>query len=335
MTESGRATEAVPPALDGAQVRFRIHTGELRSGLMAVGATVDDDLKRLLPIRKVVVSGRPLWQKWVPTELGEVAPDRYGVLEAEVRALSRLAAAYPVSYPECLSRLMGYDVDAAEPYLLVEPYRGEPLEEVIGHLGPQDKVVVQQGLLQALSLIARARVVHGAVDIPALRWDGRALQLVDFHGGALSLERTDFAKDVIAAGRVVRKVVLGPQVTDDRHRDPDSLTETLDHVFDPDPARRPAAVELLARLHGHELPLIPVDPEQRWAAARVAFDDATRRKRQRLGIAGPPQRQAPAAPPAVPPPPGRRLPAKVLAVMAVGVLLVVLVALTLILGVGA
>jgi len=337
MSEPRHATGfSAQPHGDEQEVRYRDHTGTLRKARMTVGVEVDEDRELVLPVREVVVDGLRLWQKRVPAALGEVAPGRYDVLEAEVRALCRLAATYPVQYPAGLARLHGYDVDAAEPYVLLEPYRGEPLQRAIDHLDAQDRVAVQEGLLQALVLTARAHVVHGAVDVSALRWHGRAVQLVDFHGGALSLQPADFGTDVSAAGRVIRAVVLGSQVSDDRRRDPQGLTELLTDVFAADPAARPTSAALLARSHGRQPTAMAVDPDERWTTAHTAFDQASRRKRQRLGLDGPPP--PPSAPrgrpdpPTLPTPTGGR-PAMKLGLLVAAVLVVLLLVLAYAIGV--
>ncbi|MEV0697259.1 hypothetical protein AB0I53_04980 [Saccharopolyspora sp. NPDC050389] len=245
-----------------------------------------------LPTRVVSVDGGPrLLQKWVPrNESGD--PGRLRPLDREIRALHRFALTFPHDgYPPELPRLWYYDVDGDEPFVLVEPYRGKPVEGLLPELGAQHRYRLQVGLLRALHLAAVAGMTHGRVDLEALRWDSetRTVQLVDFERAAGIGEQrgsadgrcVDVRDDVWDAGLTLWRTVHphtgrgAPDLTVDGG----ALSTLLDGVFVNPPEVRPTPADLLTRLR--EPTDVPVlMPGSALVPGVEAYKNLLRRKRE-------------------------------------------------------
>ncbi|MFI0464547.1 hypothetical protein ACH347_10750 [Saccharopolyspora sp. 5N102] len=257
-----------------------------------------------LPTRVVSVDGGPrLLQKWLPRN-DSGYPGLLGPLDREIRALHRFALTFPRdSYPPELPRLWYYDVDGAEPFVLVEPYRGEPVEGLLPELAPQHRYRLQVGLLRALHLAAVAGIAHGRVDLGALRWDSatRTVQLVDFeHAAGIGEQRrsaddrpVDVRDDVWDAGLALWRTVH-PHTgrgAPDLSVDGGALSTLLDGVFVNPPDFRPTPADLLTRLR--EPTDVPVlAPGSALVPGVEAYKNLLRRKRER--IAAQAERDAPA-----------------------------------------
>lgn len=258
----------------------------------------------------------PFLCKSVPREDGRRDPRRYQVLDNEIRVLAHLTRVFGGRIGE-LPALAGYNVDADEPFALLSRYVGQPAPEVVRVLDQDRKRHFQIGLLRALHLIGEAGVVHGALSLDALRWNGSIVQLVDFESAQMAGEprrpgtgprqsperrqgsgAADPRDDVWSAGVLIRELVIGPQALAapaDQHADPERLRERLNGVFHP-VEHRPPAAELLRRLHVAAPAVPPPDPQDGLADGYRMFDEACRRK-----TGAPP----PGVPPTAAPPPGR------------------------------
>ena len=133
-------------------------------------------------------SGALLIRKVVTQAAGRRDARCYDLLDHEVRAGTRLGQVFGDRYPPELARLVGYNLDVEEPFLLMHFYRGEPAAGQVAQFDEAQRRQFQIGLLQALHLAAAAGVVHGAVGLTSLRWDGSRVQLVDFEAAADTLE---------------------------------------------------------------------------------------------------------------------------------------------------
>ncbi|MFI5932222.1 hypothetical protein [Actinoplanes sp. NPDC051494] len=247
-----------------------------------------------LPQRLVMPpSGVPLVRKSVPPG---AAPELYTLLDNEVRAGTRLGQVYAGGYPQELACVVGYDMDAAEPFVLLRAYAGEPAPDVAGRLDESRRRMLQTGLLRALELTAAAGVVHGAVTLDRLRWAGSYAQLVDFE----SARPGDGREDLWAAGALLRALVLGAPdggPAAGHATDPPQLRALLDGVFGP-VAQRPRPGELRRRMRDDTPVPAAGDPEAPFAAGRLRFDEICAGRRP------PGQRTEPPA--SEPPAPGRR-----------------------------
>jgi hypothetical protein len=251
----------------------------------------------LLPARYVTQpDGATLVQKWVPEELGRLRPDAYDRLDAEIRACAALGQRYGgPRYPAELPQLVGYNVDVAEPFVLLQPYLGDPVPE-----RRMEWEVLREfaaGLLRALQHTAEAGVVHGAIGPKTVRWNGTSVQLVDFERaqalgerrrpGGTSPERSpeqigglgtvDPRDDVWAAGLLIWQLSLGPNT--EGVQAPAKVQTLLDRVFAPTAIDRPTAGEVLMRVDRNRFDPMGSSPDELLAPGRSAFDEALARKR--------------------------------------------------------
>ncbi|MEU4245881.1 hypothetical protein AB0F15_00550 [Amycolatopsis sp. NPDC026612] len=252
--------------------------------------------------RLVVANDQRLIRKFVSRADGARNPHLYELLDNEVRAGTRLGQVYAGLYPADLSRLVAYNLDAEEPFVLLRDYTGLPAADLIKQFDDAERRQFQVGLLRALQLTAVAGVVHGAVSPTTVRWADGRLQLVDFEfaervgeprrtGGGLrfrspeqaaGLGEVDVRDDLWAASLLIRTLYTGAEANGsppDRRRDPERLRSLLDGIFDNPLEQRPTPADLLVRLHaGQELPP-SVDPEVGLAAGRRLFEEINRDKR--------------------------------------------------------
>jgi hypothetical protein len=229
-------------------------------------------------------------RKFVSQAAGERNPRLYDLLDNEIRAGTRLGQVFGDRYPPELARLAAYNMDAEEPFVLLHEYLGEPARGRAIRLDDAQRRLFQVSLWRALQLTAAAGVVHGAVDLKAVRWDGRQLQLVDFESAERAGEprrgghgEVDVRDDMWGAGRLVRILFLGALADGsrlDRSHDPQLLRTLLDPVFDNPVERRPYPADLLRSLRasGSVPPLS--DPEAGLAAGRELFDQVSAGKPQ-------------------------------------------------------
>lgn len=225
------------------------------------------------------------------------------LLDNEIRAMSRLAHRYGrAGYPAELPRLVGYNFDTVEPYVLCAPFRGNCAEETVRNLLSDQRIAFAVGLLRALAQLAAVDLVHGAVGLSTTWWDDSRVQLVNFECAAVTGEprrRADHSRwassdqilgtgrahpgdDVFSAGLAIYELLTGIRSTGEHKPDltvgGPLLRELLAGVFQPDAERRPSAVELLRRLStGGDLPT-PMDVEAGLRAGRVRFEQARRSK---------------------------------------------------------
>ncbi|MGI9001474.1 MAG: hypothetical protein ACR2GH_07380 [Pseudonocardia sp.] len=278
--------------VDGTPCTLRLRVADAFSspgcGLSTRMVTVDDD-----PL--------PLLQKWVlRTPAGQ--PGDLEPLDREIRAAHRfyyvLYDELNDAYPPELPRLRYYDVDGDEPFVLLEPYRGVPVPDVLHTLGAQERYDLRVGLLRALHLVDVADVTHGRVSLDTLRWDAatQTVQLVDFErsarlgelrSGDVDGAPADIRDDMWDAGLAIWRTVHpnhvgrgAPDLTDDDESN-SALRELLTGVFvDPRDAR-PTPAEMLVRIReSTEVPARDLGAPLR--EGRRAFDVEIDRKRRDL-----------------------------------------------------
>ena len=300
-----------------------------------------------LPTRLLVsvASGHSVLQRSVP-ERGRADGSRlYDLLENEVWAGIRLARRYPGQYPAELVRLVGYDLDVAEPFLLLAKPRGEPCSRFAGRLRLDPLQAFQAGLFRSLLLLAEAGLVHGNLSPDSIRWDeAGSLVQVDGLGWAAGVGesrrahgRTSWASpqqragrgtvspadDVWSAGMVVFYIATGRDVSGltgppDLANRGAALRGVLADVFADSPAGRPDAAGLLHRVGAPAA--VPAGPaaDDGLAEGRREFDRVLREKWPPPDTAAPPGS------------PRRRVPRRI-AVAAVAVTVVVVAVLAVVL----
>lgn len=297
-------------------VRYRDISGVLRKTELKIGNELHLP-GAALPARIVTDSASvSMIQKWVPEQVGELDAYSYDLLDAEIRASTRLRQTYGgPRYPVQLPAAVGYNVDVAEPFVLLERYRGVPLKCRRLELDELREFAIS--LLRTLQLTADAGVAHGAVRLASLWWDSqtRNLQLVDFEHalrqgdprrpvstiGGLSREQVegagqaDVRDDVWGAGMVIRQLAVGPY-GNGSEAVPTQVEVLLQGVFADAAAARPHPTDLLARLSITGSVSHASDPDAALLPGHQLYDQTTARKRR---VAPSPDVQvSPPAPPA-------------------------------------
>lgn len=246
--------------------------------------------------RLVVAQDQRLVRKSVPRAAGARDPRLYELLDNEVRAGTRLGQVYSGSYPAELARLVAYNMDVEEPFVLLRAYPGLPAADQVKGLGDAERREFQIGLLRAVQLTAAAGVVHGAIGLTTVRWADNRLQLVDFEsaervgeprraGGdsqgrrspeqAAEVGEVDARDDLWAAGLLIRAVYPGTSANSsapDRRHDPERLRALLDGVFDNPLEQRPTPADLLLQLRADQRVPPLGDPEAGLGEGRRLFE---------------------------------------------------------------
>lgn len=203
------------------------------------------------------------------------ARDRF---TAEARAARRAA-------PFCAARLLDAGVENGEPYLISEYVPGASLREAVGDEGPltgATLVSVAIGTATGLAAIHQAGLVHGAFGPDHVVLSPEGPRVVHFsitppYGAATP------AADLLAWGLTVvyaasGRSALGPR---DLAALPEGLREVVAACLAPDPASRPAARAVLARLLGRDDPspgLLAEGTRRAAGAARNAALNTPRRQ---------------------------------------------------------
>ncbi len=260
----------------------------------------------VLEQRLVVAANQQVFvRKWVSRTRGAREPWRYDLLDNEIRAGTRLGQVLGDRYPPELARLAAYNMDAEEPFVLLHQYLGEPALDVADRLDDTERRNFQVGLLRALQTTAAAGVVHGAVTLAALRWDGRTVQLVDFdlaeRAGEPRRRRTsprtaarspeqlagtgpvDVRDDLWGAGQLIRTLYLGGTVNGwppGQGGEPERLRAVLDPIFGNPAEQRPYPADLLRMLRAENRTVPAHDPDDSLTAGRDRFDRHCATKRR-------------------------------------------------------
>lgn len=199
----------------------------------------------------------------------------YERLDNEILAGRRLhEVTEGVGYPPALSLLYGDEATSADPYALLEPYRGEPLEEVVRQMMAGEQQAFEISLLTGLCWLEAAGIAHRGLSPSTVRWDGRTRQalITDFSlctvfgvpreaigpahwvgpeqrpGGKVSglVTKRD---DMHAAGRLIYYVRSQGEILHSLGQLEQDGFADLKPLFGP-PERRPTARELLAARPG-------------------------------------------------------------------------------------
>ncbi|MFD7734468.1 hypothetical protein ACFV6F_29330 [Kitasatospora phosalacinea] len=230
-------------------------------------------------------------------------------LDAEAAAALRLHRAFEGGPAARLfPTLLGYDLEAAEPFVLYLPPRGTRVDQLHGLSGVQLRVV-ERDLVDAAALLAELGLVHQGVTPATVRWDGRSVQLWGLHavtrtgrprtaGGTAPYASPELRggtgendpRDTLwSAAQVMYRLVTGQEGDPDREpadlADHRSLAHSMRSSFAPRAADRPAPAalrDLLTPGHGRAAVRDPDD----LAPHRAAFDRAVALKRAADGGTG-------------------------------------------------
>jgi serine/threonine protein kinase len=172
-------------AASSGAVRFRLADGKAARGTITV--TRDEPVApEALTARRVTLDLEGEWLQVLVD--GDARETGYERLDNEILAGIRLRkAARPTGgYPPEVSRLYGYEATSADPFALIEPYRGKPLAEVAGQLPLESQRLFQVSLLTGLCWLATAGIAHRGLGLSTVRWDGQRVQITDFSLGTVT-----------------------------------------------------------------------------------------------------------------------------------------------------
>jgi serine/threonine protein kinase len=165
---------------DTEELTFRGADGEPASVLAGIDSA-EVRVGEFLTARQVWLDGREFRQVRVAA-----GPDRgtgYRLLDNEILAGRRLhEVADSFNYPPGVSRLHGDEANSAEPFALLEPYAGEPLQRVVRRMVDDEQRDFEIGLLTSLCWLDAARVAHRNLTPETVRWaaHARQAQITDF-----------------------------------------------------------------------------------------------------------------------------------------------------------
>ncbi|OXM46890.1 hypothetical protein [Amycolatopsis alba] len=281
-------------------VRCRDVSGRLREIRLSYGSDFVSPGSVLS--QQLVKANEQLYvRKFVSKSDGGRHPRLYRLLDNEVRAGTRLAQVFADRYPAELARLVAYNMDTDEPFVLLRAYLGDPAAAAVKRFDDAERRQFQIGVLRALHLTGVAGVVHGAVSLDAVRWSEGQVQLVDFESAERAGEPradastapvrspeqiagegvADVRDDLWAAGGLIRALYsAAPQ---DRSRDPERLRVLLGDVFDNPLEHRPHAADLLQKLHAPVSSPPVTNPDDALREGRSLFDRISADRRRTPG----------------------------------------------------
>ncbi|GAA3683325.1 hypothetical protein GCM10022224_054860 [Nonomuraea antimicrobica] len=245
----------------------------------------------------LVVQGARLVQRRVPRAAGREREYLYDLLENEARMGARLLARLRRAYPPELPRLMGYSMDAEEPFVLLSDRRGEPVSRHFGALLIAEQRALQASLFRAVRILAACGIVHRRIEPGTVRWDGASVLLTDLGHATLAGDRrlrlgeppyacpaqregtghASSADDLWSAGMVLYRTVTGREIAGLPDFAAAPALQPIHDVFSGSP---PSAQEVLNRLRVPDpMQSIPVEQDLKLEEGRAAFDQARKARR--------------------------------------------------------
>ncbi|MEU8618679.1 hypothetical protein [Streptomyces sp. NPDC048623] len=124
-------------------------------------------------------AGWPVVQFRLPVS-SQADPRAYTLLEREVSAAVVLERRYGnEKFAELFTRIVGFDLDCAEPFVLYRRASGAPLAECLPRLGADEQQRITGQLALAVRLLADTGLVHRALGPDTVRWDGSHVRLAE------------------------------------------------------------------------------------------------------------------------------------------------------------
>lgn len=121
--------------------------------------------------------GWPVVQYRLPRS-GQADPRAYALLEREVAAAIAVERRYGgEKFADLFTRIIGFDLDCAEPFVLYRASPGTPLAECLPRLGGEEQQKIVGQLAVAVRLLGEAGLVHRAIAPETVRWGGGHIRL--------------------------------------------------------------------------------------------------------------------------------------------------------------
>ncbi|MDW4907295.1 hypothetical protein RB628_18535 [Streptomyces sp. ADMS] len=311
MTRTPHPGPERPAAPDGpadAKLGFSTPSGHRRTARARFGPESRRDPHLPQLIRNALLDDRGQGQRCVQVRLSAAdatEPAARALLDTEAGTALRLHKLVEgTEFAPLFPRLIGYELDTDEPFLLYDPPRGATAAKT--HvMSSTDQRVLTRDLMLALSLLDDQGLVPRGISPATVLWDGTALQLWGLEGvTAVGRPRTPWgqapyaspeqrrsegladSRDAVwSAAQVLYRLVTGRPGHPDRapadlaeHR---VLNETLSEAFAPRATGRPTPAQLLGLLSPGTFPRATVlSPSDVTRQDREVFEQALRAKRQ-------------------------------------------------------
>ncbi|MDX3752038.1 hypothetical protein [Streptomyces sp. AK08-02] len=300
-----------PPGPEGpadAKLGFSTPSGRRRVARVRFGPESRRDPQLPPLIRNALLDDRRQGQRCVQVRLSAAdatTPAARALLDTEAGTALRLHRLVDgTEFAPLFPRLIGYELDTDEPFLLYDPPRGATAART--HvMSSTDQRVLTRDLMLALCLLDDQGLVPRGISPATVLWDGASLQLWGLEGVAdAGRPRTawgrapysspeqrrgeglvDSRDAVWSAAQVLYRLVTGRPGHPDRspadlaeHR---VLDETLRDAFAPRATARPSPAQLLDLLApGTSRRATLLSPPDETRQDREAFEQALRAKRQ-------------------------------------------------------
>ncbi|MEU9997795.1 hypothetical protein [Streptomyces sp. NPDC050848] len=293
---SGAQEELAFSTQHGETIRFAVRYGADRRAPGRPGVLV----------REVTLSaGWPVLQYRLPLS-AQADPHAYGALEREVSAAVALERRYGTEkFGEVFTRVVGFDLECAEPFVLYRSPAGAPLSECADRLGGDEQQRVIAQLALAVRLLNEVDLVHRTIAPDTVRWDGTHVRLCEPYAALRDGEAreafgaapwaspeqragrgtADTRDDLWSVGRIGYYLLSGHP--DRGEGPPDDLGDyrrlaALEHsgLFATNAAERPSPVELLRLLHVSDPLATAVGAADPLSRGRAEFDAHLARKRE-------------------------------------------------------
>ncbi len=307
-TRPGPERPAGPEGPVDAKLGFSTPSGRRQVARIRFGPESRRDPQLPPLIRNALLDDRGQGQRCVQVRLSATdasTPATRALLDTEAGIALRLHRLVDgTEYASLFPRLIGYELDTDEPFLLYDPPRGATAART--HvMSATDQRVLTRDLMLALCLLDGQGLVPRGISPATVLWDGTSLQLWGLEGvtrvgrprsawGSAPYSSpeqrrgeglVDSRDAVWSAAQVLYRLVTGQHGHPDRppadlaeHR---VLNETLSEAFAPRAAGRPTPAQLLDLLApGAARRVTLVSPPDETRQDRAVFEQALRAKRQ-------------------------------------------------------
>ncbi|MCX4584682.1 hypothetical protein [Streptomyces sp. NBC_01481] len=239
-------------------------------------------------------------------------PQAYGTLEREVAAAVALERRYGSErFGEVFTRMIGFDLEAPEPFILYRIHGGEPISARRGALSVDEQHRVLAQLALSVRLLEDVGLVHRAIAPETVRWDGTHVRLTEPYGALRTKEPrsafgaapwaspeqregtgvADARDDLWAVAQLMYFLLSGR--ADKGTGPPADLADfrrlaALDQggVFAPLAQARPTPSELMRLLNVSDPLATAAGASDPLGRARAEYDAQRARKRRELGLDG-------------------------------------------------
>ncbi|GAA2815668.1 hypothetical protein [Streptomyces showdoensis] len=336
MTEAGSAPGQGPLE----ELEFLTHRQEQIRVVVRLGEERRAPARPHLLMRQLSISdGWPVVQYRLPRP-AQSDPRAYALLEREVAAAVAVERRYAgEKFADLFTRIVGFDLDCSEPFVLYRDSPGALLSECLPRLGGEEQQKIVGQLAVAVRLLGEAGLVHRALGPETVRWSGGHVRLCEPYAAQRAGEPrapfgtapwaspeqragrgdADTRDDLWSLARIAYYLFSGhpgpPGLADRADGPPADLGDyrrltalAQSGLFAPTAAARPSPAELLRLLRLRDPLAGSVDTADPLDPGRERYDAELARKRAVLEAAERDREERERETAGEPPPPRRRFP---------------------------